>query len=68
MTSDSRAFLVDTNVLVYVYDPVDPIKQVRALDVLDRLAASGAGCLTTQVLGEFFLYRHAKAQASDPDR
>ena len=54
MTSGSRAFLVDTNVLVYVYDPVDPIKQVRALGVLDQLADSGAGCLTTQVLGEFF--------------
>lgn len=55
MTSDSPAFLVDTNVLVYAYDPFDSAKQRRAIDVLNRLADSNSGCLTTQVLGEFFV-------------
>ncbi len=55
MTSDSPAFLVDTNVLVYAYDPVEPTKQIRALTVLERLSDAGTGRLTTQVLGEFFV-------------
>ena len=55
MTNVSSAFLVDTNVLVYAYDPADPVKQERALSVLSRLADSGAGALTAQVLGEYFV-------------
>jgi predicted nucleic acid-binding protein len=55
MTSGSSAFLVDTNVLVYAYDPNDPAKQARAIDVLARLADAGNGVLTVQVLGEFFV-------------
>ncbi|HMQ31570.1 MAG TPA: PIN domain-containing protein [Chloroflexaceae bacterium] len=47
--------LVDTNVLVYAYDRSEPTKQQRALDVLDQLATSGAGAITTQVLAEFFV-------------
>lgn len=46
--------LVDTNVLVYVYDRSEPEKQHRALDVLDRLLVTGKGALSTQVLSEFF--------------
>jgi predicted nucleic acid-binding protein len=47
--------LVDTNVLVYAYDRSEPEKQARAFEVLDRLQAIGAGALSVQVLGEFFL-------------
>ncbi len=47
--------LVDTSVLVYAYDRSEPEKQARALQVLDRLAVSGAGALSTQVLSEFFV-------------
>lgn len=32
---------LDTDVLVYAYDPAEPEKQARALDVLDRLARTG---------------------------
>jgi predicted nucleic acid-binding protein len=46
---------VDTNVLVYAYDRSEPEKQAQALQVLDRLALSGAGVLSTQVLSEFFV-------------
>ena len=48
------AFLVDTNVLAYAYDPRDPDKQERAAACLRRLAASSQGALSAQVLGEFF--------------
>ena len=46
--------LVDTNVLVYPYDHEHPAKRLRALEVLERVAPSGQGVLTTQVVGEFF--------------
>ncbi len=45
---------VDTNVLVYAYDGAEPPKQEQALRVLRRLAVSGRGRLSVQVLGEFF--------------
>ena len=49
------AFLVDTNVLVYAYDPSDAPKRARATEVLEELAARGTGCLSVQILGEFFV-------------
>jgi len=51
---NDRVF-VDTNVLVYAYDRSDPEKQRRALQVLDRLAITGAGMISAQVLSEFFV-------------
>lgn len=50
----SDRILVDTNVLVYPYDPEHPEKRLRALEVLERLAQSGQGFLSAQVVGEFF--------------
>jgi predicted nucleic acid-binding protein len=49
------AILVDTNVLVYAYDRSEPEKQRRALEALDGLARAGSGCLSAQVLSEFFV-------------
>ena len=49
------AFLVDTNVLVYAYDPSDGAKRERAIAVLDRLGAAQMGALSPQILGEFFV-------------
>ena len=54
MQSGSIAFLVDTNVVVYAYDPADAVKQARAIAVLQILESRNAGALTVQVLGEFF--------------
>ena len=51
----SARVLVDTNVLVYAYDRSEPEKQRQALKVLDPLAVSGAGAISTQVLSEFFV-------------
>lgn len=42
----ARAF-VDTKVPVYAYDRSEPGKQRRALEVLDPLAISGAGVIST---------------------
>ena len=46
--------LIDTNVLVYLYDHTQPLKQDRAREVLDRLELSGSGRLSVQCLAEFF--------------
>jgi predicted nucleic acid-binding protein len=47
--------LIDTNVVIYAYDPRDSRKQAVALSTLDVLARTGRGRLSTQVLGEFFV-------------
>lgn len=60
---------MDTSVLVYAYDRAEPEKQRRALEVLDLLAISGAGAISTQVLSEFFVAvtRKIAAPLSVPD-
>jgi predicted nucleic acid-binding protein len=47
------SILIDTNVLVYFYDPNTPDKQMQAEIVLNHLQKSGAGCLSVQNLAEF---------------
>lgn len=54
MTTARIDFLVDTNILVYAYDAASPRKRRRAVEVLDRLQASDRGCLSVQVLSEFY--------------
>jgi len=46
--------LVDTNVLVCLYDDGSPQKQQKARALLDELAHTRAGVLSAQVLDEFF--------------
>jgi predicted nucleic acid-binding protein len=46
---------VDTNVLVYAYDPSETRKQPLAEALLGELWASRLGCLSTQVLQEFYV-------------
>jgi predicted nucleic acid-binding protein len=45
--------LIDTNLLVYLYDQNDPNRQARARQVLDRLELTGTGRLSVQCLAEF---------------
>ena len=45
--------LIDTNLLVYVYDVGSPNKAQRAQEVLDRLELTRNGCLSVQCLAEF---------------
>jgi len=46
---------VDTNVLVYAHDATAGAKTGRAAKLLDDLWESGEGCLSLQVLQEFFV-------------
>jgi predicted nucleic acid-binding protein len=52
--SADRQF-VDTNVLVYAHDVSAGAKRERAHDLLTSLWASGEGCLSVQVLQEFYV-------------
>jgi predicted nucleic acid-binding protein len=54
MTTGRIDFLVDTNVLIYAYDGASPQKRQRAIDVLGRLRGSDRGCLSVQVMSEFY--------------
>ena len=47
--------LIDTNILLYAYDRAEPVKQPKALAVLDRLVTGSIGVLTPQILAEFFV-------------
>lgn len=46
---------VDANVLVYGFDPSAKDKHAAAQQLLERLWQSGTGCLSIQVLQEFFV-------------
>lgn len=54
MTNASNALLVDTNILVYMYDPRDRTKQKQAVRVFDALVISHRAVLSVQCLSEFF--------------
>jgi prevent-host-death family protein len=49
-----RTFL-DTNVLVYCDDESEPVKQRKALEVLDAHTRARAGVVSLQVLQEYFV-------------
>ncbi|MGA3373302.1 MAG: type II toxin-antitoxin system prevent-host-death family antitoxin [Terracidiphilus sp.] len=49
-----RTFL-DTNVLVYCDDKSEPVKQQKALEVLDEHTRSRTGVVSLQVLQEYFV-------------
>ncbi len=49
-----RTFL-DTNVLVYCDDESEPVKQRKALEVLDEHTRSRTGVVSLQVLQEYFV-------------
>jgi predicted nucleic acid-binding protein len=54
MSADAREF-VDANILVYAFDASAGLKRERARGLLERLWESGTGCLSIQVLQEFFV-------------
>ena len=53
-SADPLAF-VDTNVLVYAYDSAAGRKHVCARDIVERLLASSAGCVSIPVRQEVFV-------------
>ena len=54
IVAESERQFVDTNVLVYAFDATAGLKNERARQLLSRLWLSGVGCLSLQVLQEFF--------------
>jgi predicted nucleic acid-binding protein len=60
-------FFVDSNVLLYYVDPLDTYKQLRAMEWLDSLWASGSGRLSWQVLHEFYWNAVRKMRLEDSD-
>ena len=55
--------MIDTNLLVYLYDNQSPGKAARARQVLAQLELTGAGRLSVQNLAEFF---HVSTRKLDP--
>jgi predicted nucleic acid-binding protein len=51
----SAEVLLDTNVLVYAFDADEPEKQRSAQELLDGLVCDGTACVSSQVLGEFYV-------------
>ena len=54
MTDAPREF-VDANILVYAEDASAAAKQAKAAELVGRLWSSRTGCLSVQVLQEFFV-------------
>ncbi len=55
MNADPQLQFVDANVLVYAFDSSAAQKQRAAQELLKRLWDSGTGCVSIQVLQEFFV-------------
>jgi predicted nucleic acid-binding protein len=55
MSGESGPCFVDTNILVYAYDPTAGAKYECARDLVSRLWNRREGCLSTQVLQEFYV-------------
>mgnify|MGYP005809420547 CR=1 FL=1 len=55
MSAETAGEFVDANLLVYAFDASAGAKQVAAARLLERLWDSGKGCLSVQVLQEFFV-------------
>ena len=64
---DAPREFVDSNVLVYGDDSSAGPRQAAALQLLDRIWASRTGCLSVQVLQEYFVTITRKVPKPMPD-
>jgi predicted nucleic acid-binding protein len=55
MSADAQREFVDANILVYAFDSSAGRKQQVARQLLERLWEDGTGCISVQVLQEFFV-------------
>lgn len=53
-TGSARSFL-DTNLLVYTDDPRDPVKQLKAVELIKDHLLQRSGVVSLQVLQEYFV-------------
>jgi predicted nucleic acid-binding protein len=68
MSDESTRQFVDTNVLVYAHDATAGDKHIRAKQLMADLWANSNGCLSIQVLQEFYVTVTRKVkQPLDPD-
>jgi predicted nucleic acid-binding protein len=54
MNDETKFQFVDSNILVYAYDNTQGEKNHKAIKLLENLWKTGAGCLSVQVLQEFY--------------
>src|SRR3990172_10123516 len=54
MNDEMKFQFVDSNILVYAYDNTQGDKNRKAISLLENLWKTGAGCLSVQVLQEFY--------------
>jgi predicted nucleic acid-binding protein len=62
----SATTFVDTNILVWTYDPLDARKRERALQRLEQENESGVPVVSTNVLGELYVALTKKKGRSAP--
>jgi predicted nucleic acid-binding protein len=56
--------LIDTNILVYIFDPHDTNRQQKSIDIVRMLEEVGSGRLCVQCLAEFFRVTTGKLHLS----
>ncbi len=61
MSANPTFQFVDTNILIYAYDLSQGIRHEKALVLVESLWDSGNGCISTQVLQEFYVNITRKA-------
>lgn len=59
--------LLDTNILIYTFDPRDEVRQEQAIAVLLKLEENEQGCLSVQCLSEFASAAITKLRLSASD-
>jgi len=64
--SAADRYFVDSNVLLDYVDRIDSRKQARAMEWLEVLWLAGAGCLSWQVLHEFY-WNAVRKMRLEPD-
>jgi predicted nucleic acid-binding protein len=69
-TGDDGPAILDTNIVVYAYDPTDPAKHEAANDLIVRLSDERRLVLSAQVLNEFaaVMMKPRRAVPFTPDR
>jgi len=68
MSADQSLAFVDTNVLVYAYDRTAGQKRERARSLLDQLWTANSGCVSVQVLQEFYVAATQKVKKPLPQQ
>ncbi|MBM3122311.1 MAG: PIN domain-containing protein [Chloroflexi bacterium] len=68
MSADHSLVFVDTNILVYAYDRSAGQKRERARSFLDQLWTANLGCVSVQVLQEFYVAVTQKVQKPLPQQ